>query len=90
MIVFDNHLHLRREGRYLAAVREFQRAGGTHFALIQYPMPSLVLKEKSYRPCYMETLKMAQEMRNLTGIGVFVVVGPYPVDFLVLQEKFGR
>jgi TatD-related deoxyribonuclease len=24
------------------------------------------------------------------GIGVFVVVGPYPVDILPLQEKFGR
>jgi TatD-related deoxyribonuclease len=90
MIVFDNHLHLRRDGRYLDAVREFQQAGGTHFILCQYPMPSLVLKEKSYLLCYQETLQMAEEIRSAIEIGVFVVVGPYPVDFLLLQEKFGR
>lgn len=89
MIVFDNHLHLRREGRFLDAVHEFQRAGGTHFILVQYPMPSLVVKEKRYTSCYQETLRMAEEIRREIGIGVFVVVGPYPVDFLLLREKFG-
>jgi len=90
MILFDNHLHLRRDGRFLDAVREFQNAGGTHFILCQYPMPVLVMKEKSYNACYQETLQMAQEIRTVVGIGVFVVVGPYPVDILPLQEKFGR
>jgi TatD-related deoxyribonuclease len=90
MILFDNHLHLRRDGMYLDAVREFQHAGGTHFVLCQYPMPDLVLKEKSYTSCYQETMRMAEEIRNTVGIGVFVVVGPYPVDILPLREKFGR
>ncbi len=90
MIFFDNHLHLRREGRFLDAVREFQQAGGTHIVLSHYPMPGLVLKEKSYQLCYQHTLQMAEEIRAATRIGVFVVVGPYPVDILPLQEKFGR
>lgn len=90
MILFDNHLHLRRDGRFLDAVKEFQNAGGTHFILCQYPMPGLVLKEKSYTSCYQETIQMAEEIRAALGIGVFVVVGPYPVDILPLQEKFGR
>jgi len=90
MILFDNHLHLQRDGRFLDAVREFQNAGGTHFILCQYPMPVLVMKEKSYKSCYQETLQMAEEIRAAVGIGVFVVVGPYPVDILPLQEKFGR
>ena len=90
MILFDNHLHLRRDGRFLDAVREFQNAGGTHFILCQYPMPDLVMKEKSYKACYQETLHMAEEIRAVVEIGVFVVVGPYPVDILPLQEKFGR
>jgi TatD-related deoxyribonuclease len=90
MICFDNHLHLRRDGRFLDAVREFQDAGGTHFILCQYPMPEKVIREKSYRSCYQETIEMAEEIRNTRGIGVFVVVGPYPVDLLPLQEKFGR
>ncbi len=90
MICFDNHLHLRRDGRFLDAVKEFQNAGGTHFILCQYPMPERVLKEKSYQTCYEETLRMAEEIRAAIGIGVFVVVGPYPVDLLPLQETFGR
>jgi TatD-related deoxyribonuclease len=90
MICFDNHLHLRRDGRFLDAVKEFQNAGGTHFVLCQYPMPERVLEEKSYLTCYQETIQMAEEIRTTLGIGVFVVVGPYPVDLLPLQEKFGR
>lgn len=90
MILFDNHLHLRREGRFLDAAREFHNAGGTHFILCQYPMTEIVIKEKSYQSCYQETIRMAEEIRNSVGIGVFVVVGPYPVDLLPLQEKFGR
>lgn len=90
MIIFDNHMHLRRDGRFLDAVREFQNAGGTHFVLCQYPMPVLVLKEKSYRSCYQETVRMAEEIRSALQVNVFVTVGPYPVDYLVLHEKFGR
>jgi TatD-related deoxyribonuclease len=90
MILFDNHLHLQRDGRFLEAAREFKNAGGTHFILCQYPMPDLVMKEKSYKSCYQETLQMAEEIRAAVGIGVFVVIGPYPVDILPLQEKFGR
>jgi len=90
MICFDNHLHLRRDGRFLEAVKEFQVVGGTHFVLVQYPMPNIVLKEKSYQSCYQETLKMAEEIRTSLKIGVFVVVGPYPVDLLTLQENLGR
>ncbi|DAC72993.1 MAG TPA: metal-dependent hydrolase [Thermoplasmata archaeon] len=90
MILFDNHLHLRRDGRFLDAVREFQNAGGTHFILCQYPMPGRVLEERSYKSCYQETLQLAEEIRAAVGIGVFVVVGPYPVDIIPLQEKFGR
>lgn len=90
MILFDNHLHLRRDGRFLDAVREFSNAGGTHFILCQYPMPELVIREKSYKQCYEETLRMAEEIRATIKICVFVVVGAYPVDFLLLQEKFGR
>jgi TatD-related deoxyribonuclease len=90
VIVFDNHLHLRRDGRFLEAVKDFKKAGGTHFVLCQYPMPSLVLKEKSYTSCYRETLQMAEEIRSKIDIGVFVTVGPYPVDYLKLKEKVGR
>ena len=90
MIIFENHLHLRRDGRFLDAIREFKQAGGTHCILCQYPMPELVLTEKSYCSCYQDTLHMAEDIRTTVGIGVFVVVGPYPVDIILLEEKFGR
>lgn len=90
MIIFDNHLHLRRDGRFIDAINEFKKAGGSHFVLCQYPMTNIVLKEKSYRSCYFETLKMADEIRNKIDIGVFITVGPYPVDIIKLTEKYNR
>ena len=90
MIIFDNHLHLRRDGFYLDAIKDFKKSGGTHFVLCQYPMIDLVIKEKSYLNCYQETLRMADEIRSELEIDVFVTVGPYPVDYLKLNEKFDR
>ncbi len=90
MIIFDNHLHLRRDGWFLDAVLDFRRAGGTHFVLCQYPMTDFVIRDKSYIACYNETIKMAEEIRSKIDIGVFVTVGPYPVDYIRLSEKFGR
>lgn len=90
MIIFDNHLHLRRDGRFIEAIKDFKKAGGTHFVLCQYPMIGVVLKEKSYKNCYFETIKMADEIRSEIDIGVFVTVGPYPVDYIRLSEKLGR
>lgn len=53
-------------------------------------MTNIVIHEKSYMGCYNETLKMAEEIRLKIEINVFVTVGPYPVDYLRLVEKFGR
>ncbi len=90
MIIFDNHLHLRRDGRFIDAVNEFKKSGGSHFILCQLPMTNLVIKDISYKSCYKETLKMADEIRSKIDIGVFLTVGPYPVDYIRLLEKFGR
>jgi len=90
LIIFDNHLHLRRDGRFIDAVKDFKKVGGTHFILCQLPMIDLVIKEKSYDLCYQETLKMADEIRSKIDIGVFVTVGPYPVDYIKLKKIFGR
>ncbi|KYK23542.1 hypothetical protein AYK21_02480 [Thermoplasmatales archaeon SG8-52-2] len=90
MIIFDNHLHLRRDGRYIDAIKDFKKSGGTHFVLCQLPMTNLVIKNKSYSECYKETLRMADEIKNNIDIGVFVTVGPYPVDYLRLAERYDR
>lgn len=90
MIIFDNHLHLRRDGRFLEAVKDFKNAGGTHFVLCQYPMPNIVIEKKNYISCYKKTIEMAEEISKKIDVSVFVTVGPYPVDYLRLFEKFGR
>ena len=90
MIIFDNHLHLRRDGRYLDAIKDFKKSGGTHFVLCQLPMTNLVIKNKSYLDCYQKTLKMADEIRENIDIEVYVTVGPYPVDYLKLINSYGR
>jgi len=90
LIIFDNHLHLRRDGRYLDAIKEFKNAGGTHFVLCQLPMTHLVIKEKSYKTCYQETIRMADEIRSNIDIGVFTTVGPYPVDYIKLLDHYER
>lgn len=90
MIIFDNHMHLRRDGRYLDAVKEFIKAGGTHFVLCQYPMVHKVIQYKSYSPIYRETLTMAEEIMKTLDVTVFTTVGPYPVDYIALVETFGR
>ena len=89
-IIFDNHLHLRRDGCYLNAVKDFRNAGGTHLVLCQYPMVKTVIQEKSYEMVYKETLDMANEIRTAMDVTVFVTVGPYPVDYLRLKDAFGR
>jgi TatD-related deoxyribonuclease len=90
LIIFDNHLHLRRDGRYLDAIKDFKKSGGTHFVLCQLPMTNLVIKNKSYLDCYQKTLKMADEIRENIDIEVYVTVGPYPVDYLKLINSYGR
>jgi len=90
MIIFDNHLHLRRNGRYLEAVKDFKRSGGTHFVLCQYPNVHQVIKDFTYEHVFQETIDMANEIQQKTGITVFTTVGPYPVDYLRLKETFNR
>lgn len=90
MIIFDNHLHLRRDGKYIEAVKEFKRAGGTHFILCQYPNVSQVIKEKTYENVFQETIDMAQEIQQHVDVTVYTTVGPYPVDYLRLKEVFKK
>jgi len=89
MIIFDNHLHLRRDGRFLEAVKDFKRAGGTHFVLCQYPQVKQVIKEKSFESVFQQTIDMAEEIMRKIDVTVFTTVGPYPVDYLRLKEIFG-
>ena len=79
--VVDQHIHLDRSNRYLAAVEEFVRVGGTGMMLVHKPSfgGKLPIDKDGYRAAYNETLAMAAEVRERFEITVGVVLGPHPV-----------
>jgi len=88
LIIFDNHLHLDPAGRNVEAAKDFRKAGGTHFVLSHMPYRSVRIKTGAdYREQFRVTLDMAERVRAETDVGVFVTLGPYPVDLVRLAEK---
>jgi TatD-related deoxyribonuclease len=86
-IILDNHLHLQLHGRNVEAIKDFERAGGTHIVLshMEYCNVS-VIKEKNFKRSYEITLKLAELVRKNTNVKVFATLGPYPVVLLKLVE----
>ncbi|MGB1623553.1 MAG: TatD family hydrolase, partial [Candidatus Poseidoniaceae archaeon] len=80
--VTDDHFHLRRDGRCVAAAEEFARAGGTDLVLVHCPdFASPPTDEAGHRAAYADTVAMAEEVRASVGLGVRVVLGPHPAAF---------
>ncbi len=79
--ILDQHMHLDRSNRFLDAVSEFTRAGGTGIMLVHKPSFSSALPTDldGYRAAYSDTIKMAEEVRAAYGIEVGVILGPHPV-----------
>lgn len=79
--VVDQHIHLDRSNRYLSAIEEFVRVGGTGIMLVHKPRfsGSLPIDREGYREVYSETISMAEEIREKFAISVGVVLGPHPV-----------
>ena len=89
--IVDQHMHLDRSGRFLSAVEEFSRAGGTGIMLVHKPgfSGSLPTDTDGYREAYAETLSMADEVRSTVGLEVGVVLGPHPVVWEHQIEPLG-
>ena len=79
--VVDQHIHLDRSNRYLSAIEEFVRVGGTGIMLVHKPgfSGTLPIDKEGYRRAYSETILMAEEVRKKFAISVGVVIGPHPV-----------
>ena len=79
--VVDQHIHLDRSNRYLSAIEEFVRVGGTGIMLVHKPgfSGSLPIDREGYREVYSETISMAEQIREKFEISVGVVLGPHPV-----------
>lgn len=86
--IHDNHFHCRPDGwKGLNAVREFMAAGGTSIAHVRLPTyPSTV--GDFTRSC-LEHIAFGQTIRKETGLTVYTVVGPYPLEPMKVAETQG-
>lgn len=88
--IFDNHIHLQDIGDNVDAVKEFQKAGGTHLVVSHLPYRDLRTWDSTgYSPVYERTLKLADRVRRETDVDIYVTLGPYPVDLIALTERVG-
>ena len=90
--VTDDHIHIDpRNGRGIAAVKDFLRAGGTHMFLVSKPASSFMIAPSDgsdYRPVFEETLRVADLVAE-TGIVVFPVLGVHPAEISQISQRLG-
>lgn len=80
--ILDNHFHLNRDGRYIAAAKDFANSGGTDLVLVHCPsFSNLPLSGQNYRESYADTIDMATNVREKLGLKVRVILGPHPAAF---------
>ncbi len=80
--IIDNHFHLNRKGLFLSAIEDFKNSGGTGIVLVHCPdFKSPPTTPKEHQESYLDTIKMAEQVREKMSIGVRVVLGPHPAAF---------
>lgn len=83
--VWDNHFHMDPTGRGIEAVKEFERAGGTHLMLVHKPY-ALNRTVDDHARAFQTTLDQAEKARAATGVKVFVAISPHPAEFTELLK----
>jgi len=88
--VVDHHCHLSPTHEGVRAVERFRAAGGTHlFLATQNYEPGVPTDLDAYRRQFETTEQLARQARERTGVVVYVVVAPYPIDLLGAAERLG-
>ncbi|MEE2630359.1 MAG: TatD family hydrolase [Candidatus Thermoplasmatota archaeon] len=89
--IFDQHIHLDRRHRFLGAVSDFVKFGGTGMLLVHKPAfsESLPVNADEYNDAYLDTISMANEVRDSFGIDVGVALGQHPVAWEKQIETLG-
>jgi len=80
--IVDNHFHLNRNGRFLDAAADFSRVGGTGLVLVH--CPNFASPPKGYdahKKSYLDTISMAEAVKDKFGLDMRVVLGPHPAAF---------
>jgi TatD-related deoxyribonuclease len=88
--VVDHHCHLSPDGEGVRAAARFRAAGGTHLFLAtqnyaRRPLTTL----GAYREQFETTEALAQRVRTDTGVVVYPVVAPYPIDLVEAAPILG-
>ncbi len=90
--VWDDHFHLDPHGVGVEAVKDFERAGGTHLMLVHKPYFRAGQSRRfnrtldEYREQFEITLALADRARSDTSVKVFVAIAPHPAEFTKLIE----
>jgi TatD-related deoxyribonuclease len=88
--VVDHHCHLSPSGEGVAAAKRFRRAGGTHlFLTTQAYAPGPITRLETYAEQFETTERLAQAIHAESGVVVYVVVAPYPVDLVTAAPGMG-
>ncbi len=87
--VFDDHVHLRADGRFLEAAKEYEAAGGTHFMLVHSPHADFDGAAPDWERSFQRTVDTVAKVRAATGLRCWAVVGPYPVHLVRMAETLG-
>ena len=89
--ILDNHVHLEpRKGRNVDAVRDFERLGGTHLIVSHLPYSEVrVGSAEDFRRSYDVTVSTVERINSETGVKAYATVGPYPVELLGFEKRFG-
>lgn len=74
----------------MAAAERFRAAGGTHlFLATQNYEPTPPVRLEDYRRQFDTTVELARAVRERTGVVVYVVLAPYPVDLVSAAPVLG-
>ncbi|HEY3421058.1 MAG TPA: TatD family hydrolase [Methanomassiliicoccales archaeon] len=88
--IMDNHLHLQPRGRNVEAIKEFEKAGGTHAILSHMPYDELpITNGADFERSYRITMDTAERCNRDSKVKVFVTLGPYPVLLIDLAKTHG-
>jgi len=90
MHILDDHLHLQPEGKGVEALKEFEKAGGTHVILCHLPYKGVKIKiGQDFRKQYQISLDLAEKCRRETSVKVNLMLGPYPGHVAWLWDSLG-
>jgi TatD-related deoxyribonuclease len=88
--VVDHHAHLSPSGEGVGAAQRFRAGGGTHlFLATQGYDAAPPLTTEGYQTQFETTQRLARRVEADTGVVVYLVVAPYPVDLIRQAEQLG-